>query len=131
WLYWRSTMTSSFIIRYSSISTLENSTTISTIHRVRAKKLCGNQSGVFINRKPTGAPYIGFSTLVAIGHEHIADAPDRLDIARLGRVGLDQTAQARDLHVDGALQRIPFAATGQVHQLVAGQGFAGMLHQRL
>src|SRR5690606_19777362 len=43
-------MTSSFIIRYSSISTLEKSTTISTSHRVRAKKLCGNQRGGCIDQ---------------------------------------------------------------------------------
>src|SRR5690606_38362050 len=48
WLYWRSNSTSSFIIRYTRVSTLENRTTISTIHRVRAKKLCGNQKGAFM-----------------------------------------------------------------------------------
>ncbi len=71
------------------------------------------------------------ASLVAVWHENVAHAPDRLDIARLGRIGFDQAAQTRDLHIDGALQGIPFTTTGKVHQLVAGQGFTGVLHQRL
>src|SRR5207244_2949308 len=33
------------------------------------------------------------------GNEHVADAPDGLDVARVGWVGFDHLAQARDLHV--------------------------------
>src|SRR5690606_20307104 len=43
------------------------------------------------------------ASLVAIRHEHVAHAPDGLDIARLGRIGLDHPAQAGYLYVDGAL----------------------------
>ncbi|RWW90478.1 hypothetical protein BHE74_00052359 [Ensete ventricosum] len=67
----------------------------------------------------------------AIRHKHITHAPNRLDITRLGRIRLDHPAQTGDLHVDGALQGIPFATTGQVHQLVAGQRLACVHHQGL
>src|SRR5690606_7707013 len=71
------------------------------------------------------------SLLLATRHEDVANSPDSLDVARLGRIGFEQTAQARDLHIDGAFQRIPFTTAGQLHELVAGQGHPWMVHQRL
>src|SRR5690606_7757412 len=61
--------------------------------------------GWLANRKHSAWSF-SLQLLVAIGYEHVAHAPDRLDIARLGRIRLDQAAQAGDLHGDGTLQRI-------------------------
>src|SRR6185312_2823809 len=41
---------------------------------------------------------------IAVGHEYVAEAPDRLDEARMRVVILDDLAQARDLHVDRAVE---------------------------
>src|SRR6218665_2148825 len=60
-----------------------------------------------------------------VGHEHIADAPDGLDVARLCRISLEQLAQARDLHVQAAVERLELAAARELGQLVAAQAVAG------
>src|SRR5690349_1910783 len=67
----------------------------------------------------------------AVRHEDVAHAPDRLDVARLRGVGLDHLAQARDLHVEAAIERLELAAARQLRQLVARQRLAGMPHERL
>ena len=71
------------------------------------------------------------SLCFAVGNEDVAEAPDGLDVARLGRIVLDQLAQARDLHVDGAVEDVVFAAARQFHQLVARQRLARMFDQHL
>src|SRR5450631_1929606 len=55
----------------------------------------------------------------AVRHEHVADAPDGLDIARLRRVGLNHLAQARDLHVETAIEGLELAAARELCELVA------------
>src|SRR5690554_4811314 len=121
WLYWRSTSRSSLLIRYSRVRILENSRVSSTSNRVRAKKLRGS-SGC-----QPGPPF------TAAGHpaRRRNPRPTRLDIARLGRMRFQQPAQAGDLHIDGALQGVPFPAPGQLHQLVPGQGHTGVVQQLL
>src|SRR6185503_2504473 len=61
-----------------------------------------------------------------VGDEHVAEAPHRLDEARLLRVFAEELAQARYLHVDGAVVALVLAAAGEVHQLVARHGLARM-----
>src|SRR5690606_16488090 len=55
----------------------------------------------------------------AIGHEDVAQAPHGLDEHRFGRIRLDQLAQARDLHVETAVEGFVLAAARQFHELVA------------
>src|SRR3954462_8232009 len=47
------------------------------------------------------------------------------------RVLLDDLAQARDLHVDRAVEHLVLAAAGELHQLVARQRLARVLHEHL
>mmetsp|Transcript_21671 Transcript_21671/g.84405 ORF Transcript_21671/g.84405 Transcript_21671/m.84405 type:complete len:428 (+) Transcript_21671:1981-3264(+) len=68
---------------------------------------------------------------VLVGHEDVAHAPDGLDVARLGRVGLEHLAQPRDLHVQAAVEGLELAAAGELGQLVAAQGLARVAHQGL
>src|SRR5476649_2716730 len=67
--------------------------------------------------------YAGLARL-PLRDEHIAQAPDGLDVQRAGRVGLDQLAQARDLHVQAAVEYFVFAATGQFHEFFARERLA-------
>src|SRR5205814_7701913 len=60
-------------------------------------------------------------TVWGFGNEDIAEAPDRLDVLRVRRVVLDDLAQARDLHVDRAVEHLVLAAARELHQLVARQ----------
>src|SRR5690606_28100203 len=67
----------------------------------------------------------------AIRDEYVAQSPDRLDKYRLGRIGFDQLAQTRNLHVQAAIEGFVFAAAGQFHQFVAGQGNLGVARKHL
>ena len=58
-------------------------------------------------------------SVVSVWNEHIADTPDGLDVAWHGGVGLDQLAQARDLHVQAAVKGLELAAARQLRQLFA------------
>ncbi|CAM2192328.1 protein of unknown function [Paraburkholderia kururiensis] len=60
----------------------------------RAARLPGNRTA--------RAVALGRACL-ALRHEDVALPPDGLDVARLGRIGLDQTAQAPDRHVEAAV----------------------------
>ena len=66
-----------------------------------------------------------------VGHEDVAQPPDRLDEDRLGGVGLDQLAQPRDLDVQAAVEGFVFAAPGQFHELVARQRDLGVTGEDL
>src|SRR5438132_10954176 len=57
----------------------------------------------------------------SVRDEDVAQAPDRLNEARLGRIRFDQLAQPRDLHVQAAIERLVLAAAGHLHQLLARQ----------
>ncbi len=63
--------------------------------------------------------------------EDVAEAPHGLDERRLGGIRFDQLAQARNLHVDRAVERTEFAAACELHQLVAGKRRARVLHEHL
>src|SRR5690606_25338211 len=63
--------------------------------------------------------------------EHVAQAPDRLDVERARWVGFDQLAQARDLHVERTVEHFVFASPGQFHQLFARQRLARMACKHL
>src|SRR5664279_2268361 len=67
----------------------------------------------------------------AVRHEDVADAPHRLDVARLRRVGLDHLPEARDLHVEAAVEGLELAAARELRELVARQRLARMSHQCL
>ena len=68
---------------------------------------------------------------VVVRHEDVAESPDRLDVARIGRVGLDQLAQPRHLHVDRAVEHVVVAAAGEERQLLARQRLARVLREHL
>src|SRR6185369_6517926 len=67
----------------------------------------------------------------AVRNKYVAYTPHRLDIARGGRIGLHQFAQARHLHVQAAVERLELASTCQLGQLFARQRLARVPHQRL
>src|SRR5574344_2539925 len=68
---------------------------------------------------------------ISIGNKHIAHAPHRLDVARVGGILFDQLAQARHLHIQTAVERLKLAPTRQQGQLFARQRLARVAHQRL
>ena len=70
------------------------------------------------------SPAQAASGLAAVGHEHVAEAPDRLDVGGLGGIGLDQLAKPRYLHIDRAVEDFVLAAAGEFHQFVARQRLA-------
>src|SRR6185369_4115702 len=61
------------------------------------------------------------------GHELIAEAVDREDVARLAALGLDLLAQLDDEVVDGAVGRVRLEPPNLVEDLVAGDGLAALL----
>ena len=66
---------------------------------------------------------------VVVGNEHVAEAPDGLDVARIRGIGLDQLAQPRHLHVDRAVEHLVIAAAREQHQLFARERLARMLRR--
>src|SRR5512135_2446544 len=58
---------------------------------------------------------------LAVRNEHVPKSPDGLDVARLRGVGLDDLPQARDLHVEAAVERLVLAAARHLHELLARQ----------
>src|SRR5260221_5565581 len=80
---------------------------------------------------PDSTRWPGFSAFArcAVGDEHVAEPPYGLDMARVRVVFLDDLAQARDLHVDRAVEHAILAAARELHELVARQRLARMLHQ--
>ncbi len=56
---------------------------------------------------------------VAVWNEDVTDAPHGLQVARRSGIFFDQFAQARDLHVQAAVERLEFAATRQLCELFA------------
>src|SRR5258708_10299016 len=67
----------------------------------------------------------------AVGDEDVAEAPHRLDEARAARIGFDQLAQTRDLHVEAAVEHLIFTAARELHQLFAGERLARMAREYL
>src|SRR6266853_609062 len=55
-----------------------------------------------------------------VGHEHVTEAPYRLDVTRRRRIRFDQLAQPRYLNIDGAIEHIVVASAGKQHQLFTG-----------
>src|SRR5947199_7395128 len=60
---------------------------------------------------------------------HVAETPNRLDVARIGGVGLDQFAQTRYLNVDRAIEHFVVATTREQHQLFARERLTRMLDE--
>src|SRR5258706_13249117 len=60
-------------------------------------------------RHAAGLPRRG-SMRFPVGHEHVAEAPDGLDVRRLRGILLDQFPQARHLDVDRAVEDLVLAA---------------------
>src|SRR5580698_10148166 len=67
----------------------------------------------------------------AVGDEHVTETPDGLNEAGAARVGFDQLAQTRDLHVEAAVEHLVLAAARQFHQLFARQRLARMAGEHL
>ncbi|CAM2169518.1 hypothetical protein BLAT2472_11146 [Burkholderia latens] len=67
----------------------------------------------------------------AVRDEHVAEAPDGLDETRAARIGFDQLAQARDLHVEAAVEHFVFAAARKLHQLFTRQRLARVTCEHL
>ena len=61
--------------------------------------------------------------------EAIAEAVERDDVTRLGRVGLDFLSQSRDVVVDGACYGCAVVAPNFVEQLIACDDFTAMADQ--
>src|SRR3712207_6170704 len=59
--------------------------------------------------------------LIALGPEHVAEAADGADLARMRGLRLYLLADAIDAHVDGAVERIRIAGIGKVEEAVAGE----------
>src|SRR6266853_4489280 len=66
-----------------------------------------------------------------VGHEHVTEAPYRLDVTRRRRIRFDQLAQPRYLNIDGAIEHIVVASAGKQHQLFTGQRLPGMTCEHL
>src|SRR5947208_8207122 len=66
-----------------------------------------------------------------VGHEDVAESPHRLDVARIRGIGLDQLAQSRHLHVDGAIEEIRVASARKHHELLARERLPGMAYEYL
>src|SRR5689334_21402278 len=82
------------------------------------------------NKVKDAASRLG-SFAVGVRYEHVAETPDRLDVLGVRRIVLDDLAQARDLHVDRAVEHLVLAAAREFHQLVARERLARMLDQHL
>src|SRR6185503_12826364 len=61
----------------------------------------------------------------------IAGSPDRRNVARLRRVGLDLLAQPLDQRVDAALGDVRLAAPDALHQRVAAEDDAAVARQHV
>src|ERR1044072_8947603 len=57
----------------------------------------------------------------AVGHEDVAEPPHGLDVGGMRGILLHELPQARDLHVDRAVEHFVLAAARELHQLVARQ----------
>src|SRR6266849_1125474 len=62
------------------------------------------------------------SLRLAVGHEDVAEPPHGLDVGGRRGILLDELPEARDLHVDRAVEHFVLAAARELHQLVARQG---------
>src|ERR1043166_5687053 len=80
-----------------------------------------------------GAAPVGVHRLLlsTVRDEYVAEAPHRLNVDRFARVGFDQPAQARNLHVYAAVEGLELAPAGELHQFVARERLARVLDQRL
>src|SRR5574343_151077 len=83
--------------------------------------------GFGMERATTGA---GVSAR-AVRHEDVAHTPHGLDVAWRSSVVLDQLAQARDLHVQAAVEGLELAPAGQQREFFARQRLARVAHQVL
>src|SRR5438067_101536 len=60
-----------------------------------------------------------------------SDAAHRLDALGAARVVAELLAEPRDVHVDGAVERILGVALGELHQLLAAEHAAGALGEHV
>src|SRR3954468_23228526 len=61
----------------------------------------------------------------------VADAPDRLDVARSDGVRLDLFTEAADMDGDGALVAVPLEVPDVVQELLAREDLPGALGQEV
>src|SRR6185436_14565730 len=71
----------------------------------------------------------GGSWLILLLCEHVAAAADRDDATRLSRIVFDDGANARDMYIDGAVERFQRFALELLHQCLSRQHAAGVLRQ--
>src|SRR6185312_14401780 len=98
------------------------SSCVGRLKSLRTSDMPGGQ----VRRRAPGVCLAG-----AVGNEHIADAPDRLDIAWRRGVEFDELAQARHLHIQAAVEWLELAPACQLSQFFTRQRLARMPHQRL
>ena len=66
-----------------------------------------------------------------VGDEDVAQAPNRLQEARLAGIGFDQLAKARDLNVQRTVKGFVFATASDLHQLIARKRLTRMTSKGL
>src|SRR5450830_313814 len=71
------------------------------------------------------------STRLSFRNEDVAQSPDRLDIQGIGRIRFNQLAQARDLHVQAAVEYLVLAPARKFHQLFTRQRLPRMPRKHL
>src|SRR3974390_1092024 len=59
------------------------------------------------------------SCRLVVRHEYVAEAPNCLDVNGIGRIGFDDLAQTRNLHVDRTIKNLGVASPRPVHKLVS------------
>ena len=69
--------------------------------------------------------------LQTLGREDVAGAADGPNDARVVRIGLDLAPDARDPHVDSAVEGVRVASVGEIEQALAGEHPAGMIGEGL
>src|SRR3981081_1794560 len=72
------------------------------------------------------APCAASGRFGAARRKQIAGAAHRANDRRMGRIRLDLAAQARDPHIDRAVEGLAVARVGEVEQLLAGQDALGI-----
>src|SRR5713101_2111862 len=106
------------------------STSAASRMKVRHRSERGQNLNAMTHSPPR--PSLQMSSLhLPVGHEDVAEPPHGLDISGMRGILLDELAQARDLHVDRAVEHLVFAAPRELHQLVARQGRSRVGHQHL
>src|SRR5690606_28077542 len=118
------------IVNASRKKVRQNSPLLSHVSRFDDTVMRASFGGKEMSGGMDGSPGL-WSAWLAFGDEDITEPPDGLDVQRRRWIGFDQLAQARDLHVEAAVEDFVFAAARQFHQLFARQRLTCMAREHL